>query len=75
MGNDGGMTRKWSAYPLEVPLGPMTQDRAKKFKEALNALIQNAQVEEAHMFNSKEETKLVHVIKVNPELDQELGCF
>ena len=67
-GNDGGMTRKWSAYTLEVPLGPMTQDRAKRFKEALNVLIRNAQVEEAHMFNS-------NVIKVNPELDQELGRF
>ena len=55
--------------PLEIPLGPMTRVRAKRFKEALNVLIQDAQVEAAHGFNFKEETKMVHVIKVNPELD------
>ena len=60
---------------LGIPLGPTTRAKAKRFKEALNVLIQNAQVEEAHMFNSKEEKKMVHVIKVNPELDQELGRF
>ena len=54
------------------PLGPMTRDRAKRFKESLNVLIQDAQVEEAHVFNSKEETKMAHFIKENSELDQEL---
>ena len=63
------MTREWSVDPLEIPLGPMTQARAKRFKEVLNVLIRDALVEEAHMFNSKEETKMVHIIKVNPELD------
>ena len=71
-GNDGGMAKEWSADSLEIPLGPMTRARAKRFKEALNVLIRDAQVEEAHMFNSKEETKIVYVIKVNLELDQEL---
>ena len=61
--------------PLEIPLGPMTRVRAKRFKEALNVLIQDAQVEEVHEFNFKEETKMVHVIKVNPELDQEARRF
>jgi hypothetical protein len=27
--------------PLEVPIGPITRDRAKKLKEALNELVQN----------------------------------
>ena len=27
--------------PLEVPIGPITRDRAKKLKEALNGLVQN----------------------------------
>ena len=53
----------------------MTRANAKTFKEALNVLIQDVKVEEAHVFNSKEETKMVHIIKVNPELDQELGHF
>ena len=70
-GNDGGMAKEWSMGPLEIPLGLMTRAKAKRFKEALNVLIQDAQVEVAHMFNSKEETKIVHVIKVNPDLDQD----
>ena len=60
------MARKWSADPLGTPLGPMTQARVKRFKEAFNVLIQDVQVEEVHMFDSKQETKMVHVIKVNP---------
>ena len=61
--------------PLEVPLGPMTQAKAKRFKEALHVFIRDAHVEEARMFNSKKETKMVHVIKLNPDLDQESRCF
>ena len=72
---DGGMAKEWSADPLEIPLGPITRARAKRFKEALNVLIQDSQAEGAHGLNSKKETKLVHVIKVNPNLDQELRRF
>ena len=72
---DGGMAKEWSTDPFEIPLGTMTRARAKRFKEALNVLIRNVQVEEAHMFNSKVETKMVHVIKVNSDLDQELRRF
>ena len=74
-GNDGGMAREWSADLFEIPLGPMTQARAKRFEEALNVLIRDTQVEEAHVFNSNEETKMVHIIKVNPDFDQELRHF
>ena len=52
-GNGGGMARKWSANLLEIPLGPMTRVRAKRFKEAFDVLIRDTQVEEAYMFNSK----------------------
>ena len=38
-GNDGGMAKEWSADPLDIPLGPMTRVRAKRFKETLNVLI------------------------------------
>ena len=72
---DRGMVGEWSTDPLEIPLGSMTRARAKRFKEVRNVLIRDAQVEEAHVFNSKEETKMVHVIKVNLNLDQELGHF
>ena len=74
-GNDGGMAKEWSADPLEIPRGPITRARAKRFKEALNVLIQDSQAEGAHGLNSKKETKLVHVIKVNPNFDQELRRF
>ena len=72
---DEGMVKEWSADPFEIPLGPMTRARAKRFKEVLNVLIQDAQVEGAHILNSKEGTKMVHVIKVTLELDQELRRF
>ena len=61
--------------PLEVPLGPMTRVRAKRFKEALHVLIRDAHMEEAHVFNPKKETKMVHVIQLNPDLDQEPRSF
>ena len=61
--------------PLEIPLGPMTRARAKRFKEALHVLIRDVDVEEARVFNDKKETKMVHVIKLNPDLDQEPRCF
>ena len=69
------MAKEWSADSLEIPLDPMTRARAKRFKEALNFLIRDAQVEEARMFNFKKETKMVHVIKVNLNLDHEPRCF
>ena len=65
------MTKKCNADPLEISLDPMTRDEAKRLKETLNILIQDAQVKGAYMFNSKEEKKIVHVIKVNPVLDQD----
>ena len=41
------MAKEWSANPLEIPLGPMTQAKATRFKEALHVLIRYAYVEEA----------------------------
>ena len=41
-GNDGDMesSNAWKvADPIQVPVGPITRARAKKFKEALNRLI------------------------------------
>ena len=38
-GNDGSRAKEWSVDQLEVPLGPMTRARAKRFKEALHVLI------------------------------------
>ena len=65
------MTKDWNADPLNL----MTQVMAKRFEEVLNILIQDAKLEGAHMLNSKEETKMVHIIKVNPKFDQSQDFF
>ena len=31
--NDGSHVRRWNLDPLEVPLGPITRSRAKRFKK------------------------------------------
>ena len=69
------MAKEWSVDLLDIPLGPMTRAKAKRFKEALLVLIRDAHVEEARVFNSKKEKKMVHVIKLNPDLDQEPRRF
>ena len=46
---DGSRAKEGSVDPLEVPLGPMTRARAKRFKEALHVLIRDAHVEEARV--------------------------
>jgi len=40
-GNDEDMasTRSWNADPIQVPIGPVTRARAKKFHNALSGLI------------------------------------
>ena len=57
---DGSMTREWSANLLKISLDPMTRARVKRLKKTLNVLIRDAQVKEAHVFNYKEKTKMVH---------------
>ena len=46
-GNDEGTTNKWSIDPIQVPIGPVTRRRAKRFKETLNGLIQHIWAEES----------------------------
>ena len=42
-GNDADMasTRAWNMDPIQVPIGPVTRARAKRFKNALSGLIQD----------------------------------
>ena len=54
-GNDGGVAREWSSNLLKILLRPMAQ--AKIFKEALNILIQDAQVEEAQCSTPKKKQR------------------
>jgi len=54
-----------SKDPLEVPVGPITRLRAKKFKEAFNGLLQDtwAKVDFNRICNNKEQSmiNLIHV--------------
>jgi hypothetical protein len=54
-----------SKDPLEVPVGPVTRLRAKKFKEAFNGLLQDtwAKVHFKRICNNKEQSliNLIHV--------------
>ncbi|KAK3204558.1 hypothetical protein Dsin_018604 [Dipteronia sinensis] len=53
--------------PLHVPVGPVTRARAKRFKEALNGLIQDtwADVELLKSkINPHEDQGLINVIKI-----------
>ena len=56
-------TRRWSVDPLEVPIEPITRARAKRFKEALNGLIQELQRKEDLNY-TKEEPSFIQIIKV-----------
>jgi hypothetical protein len=51
--------------PLEVPVGPVTRLRAKRFKEAFNGLLQDTwvKVEFKRVLNNKEQAmiNLIHV--------------
>ena len=54
-----------SKDPLEVPVGPFTRFRAKKFKEAFNGILQDtwAKVDFKRICNNKEQAliNLIHV--------------
>ena len=57
--------------PLEVPIGPITRDRAKKLKEALNELVQNIwsklDLEGLGTFMEHEGQPLIHLVLVQEE--------
>jgi hypothetical protein len=49
-GNDEDMasTRSWNADPIQVPIGPVTRARAKKFQNALSGLVQGIWAQALH---------------------------
>jgi hypothetical protein len=56
--------------PLSLPSGPITRLRAKRFKEALNGLIQeNAADSKKTKIGSNNNQGLVHVIKAIDEVN------
>jgi hypothetical protein len=67
-GHTRGNEAKFAQDPLSLPSGPITRIREKRFKEALNGLIQEnwANSKKAKM-NSNNNQGLVHVIKTTEE--------
>ena len=65
-GDDAIQTSK---DPLEVPVGPVTRLKAKKFKEAFNGLLQDtwAKVDFKRICNNKEQA-LIYLIHVQEGL-------
>ena len=63
--------RNHANNPLEVPIGPITRGRAKKLKEALNALVQNIwskmDLERLEKFKEYEGQPLIHLVQVHEE--------
>jgi hypothetical protein len=61
---------KFAQDPLSLPSGPITRLRAKRFKEALNGLIQeNGADSKKTKMGSNNNQGLVHVIKVVGEVN------
>ncbi len=66
-GNDESTTNKdhkRNQDSLQLPIGPITRARAKKFKEALNCLIQEVQ-QLKECVTIEEEARLINFIQVN----------
>ena len=62
-GNGAGFAQD----PLSLPSGPITRLRAKRFKEALNGLIQENWVDSKNKMGSNNNQGLVHIIKASEE--------
>ena len=61
---DMAKTKRWNVDQLEVPLKKITRARAKRFKEALNGLIQDIQGEEKDLNYIEKEPPIVQVIQI-----------
>ena len=57
-GNDESTTNKWSVDLIQVPIGPVTRARAKRFKETVNIFMQHIWAEETS-WRSKGDDKSV----------------
>ena len=51
--------------PLQVPVGPITRARAKKFKEALNGLIQGLWADSNCKMDSNKNLRILNLIQAD----------
>ena len=71
-GNDEDIKAQWNSHePIQVPVGPMTRDRDKRFKEELNNLVQRVLQQEESVFATDGEQRLILLIKFDPEESQD----
>ena len=69
---DLGFKAQWNSHePIQVPVGPMTRARAKRFKEELNNLVQRVLQQEESVFATDGEQRLILLIKFDPEESQD----
>ncbi|PON32038.1 hypothetical protein PanWU01x14_364740, partial [Parasponia andersonii] len=52
--------------PVQVPVGPMTRVRAKRFEEELNNLVRRVLQQEESVFTTEGEHRLVLLIQADP---------
>ena len=71
-GNDEDIKAQWNSHkPIQVPVGPVTRARAKKFKEELNNFVRIVLQENNNVFTAEGEQKLVLLIKFDSEENQD----
>ncbi|PON46826.1 hypothetical protein PanWU01x14_249210 [Parasponia andersonii] len=56
--------------PVQVPVGPMTRARAKRFKKELNNLVRRILQQEENVFTTEGEQRLVLLIQADPGENQ-----
>ena len=69
-GNDADIKVVKIRDPVQVPIGPVTRARAKRFKEELNNLIRRVLQQEESVFTTEGEQRLVLLIKFDPGENQ-----
>jgi hypothetical protein len=71
-GNDEDIKAQRNFHePVQVPVGPVTRARAKRFKEELNNLVQRVLQQEESLFTTDGDQRLILLIKFDPEESQE----
>ncbi|PON79256.1 hypothetical protein PanWU01x14_013720, partial [Parasponia andersonii] len=69
-GNDEDIRAVKTRGPVQVPVGPMTRARAKRFKEELNNLVRRVLQQEESVFTTESEQRLVLLIQADPVENQ-----
>ena len=56
-----------SHEPIQVPVGPVTRGRAKRFKEEFNSLVQRAPQQQESVYTTDGEQRFILLNKFDPE--------